>query len=53
MLYKGKFRNISPFSSGERLAFIELQDAKLTKTEDFHKKNAADVVFIFKRRLMR
>ena len=54
MLYSGKFRNNSLFSSGERLDFIELQDAKLTKTEDFHiKKDAADVIFIFTGRLMR
>ena len=27
--------NSSPFSSGERLGFIEFQDAKFTKNEDF------------------
>ena len=61
MLYSGKFRNNSPFSSGERLDFVELQDAKLTKkkkkkkkkNEDFHKRDAAYVIFIFTGRLMR
>ena len=33
-------------SSGERLGFIEFefQDSKLTKTEDFHERMAADVI---------
>ena len=54
MSYSDKFRNKSPFSSGERLDFIEFQDAKLTINEDFHKRDAADVFFfIFKGRLMR
>ena len=53
MLYSGKFQNNSPFISGERLDFIELQDAKLTKNKDFHKKDAADVIFIIKGRLVR
>ena len=48
MLYSGKFRNNSPFSSGERLDFIEFQDAKLTKIEDFHIRDAADATFFFK-----
>ena len=55
MLNSGKFQNNSPFSSGERLGFIELQDAKITKkNEDFHKTDAADVlvICIFKGRLM-
>ena len=52
MLYSGKFRNNSPFISGERLDFIELQDAKLTKNKNVHRK-AARVIFIFKGRLVR
>ena len=36
----------------KRLDFIEFQDAKLTKIEDFHKSDAADVIFSFERRLM-
>ena len=50
MLYSGKFRNNSPFSSGEKLEFIKLQDANLTKSEDFHKRDAADVICIFTER---
>ena len=38
MLYSGKFQNNSSFSSGERLGFIELQDAKLTKKKKKKKK---------------
>ena len=53
MLYSGKFQNNSPFRSGERLGFIEFQDVKLTKNEDFHKRDAADVIFIFKGSLIR
>ena len=53
MLYSAKFRNNSPFSSKEKLDFNELQDTKLTKQGDFHKRGAADVIFIFKERLMR
>ena len=48
MLHCGKFRNYSPFSSGERLVFVELQDAKLIKNEDFHKRDAAGVILISK-----
>ena len=47
MLYSD---NDSTFSSGERLGFIEFQEAKLTKIEDFHKGDAADVIFFFKER---
>ena len=54
MLYLGKFRNNSPFTSWERLDFSELQDAKLTKKKKkkkmnifFYKRDAADVIFIF------
>ena len=46
MLYSGKFQNNSPFSSRERLDFIEFQDAKLTKIED--KRDAADTTFSLK-----
>ena len=53
MLYLGKFQNNSPFSSVEKLGFIELQDAKLTINEDFQKRDAASVIFNFKGRLMR
>ena len=53
MLYSGKFQNNSLFSSGESLDFIEFQDAKLTKIKDFHKRDAADVRFVFKGRLLR
>ena len=55
MLYSGKFRNNSSFSSGERLDFIEFQDAKITKIEDFHKKkkDAADATVFFKDELVR
>ena len=35
MLYSGKFQNYSV--PGKRLDYIEFQDAKLTKIEDFHK----------------
>ena len=48
MLCSGNFRNNSPFSSGERLDFIELQDAKLTKNVDFHKRDAADVIYLYR-----
>ena len=53
MLYSGKFQNNSLFSSGGMLDFIEFQDTKLTKNEDFHKRYAADVTFFFKGRLVR
>ena len=53
MLYSGKFRNNSLFNSGERLDFIEFQDAKLTKNEDFHKRDAADATFFFNGELVR
>ena len=53
MLYLGKFRNILPFNSGERVNFVELQGAKLTKNGDFHKRDVADVIFTIKGRLMR
>ena len=53
MLYSGKFRNNWPFSSGNRLDLIALQDAKLTKSEDLHKKDAADAIFFFKGKLVR
>ena len=52
-MYPGKFQNNSPFSSRERLDFIENQDAKLTKNEDFHKRDAADATFFFKWKLVR
>ena len=54
MLYSGKFQNNSPFSSRERLDFIELQDAKVTKNDDFYKKkDAADATFFFIDKLVR
>ena len=53
MLYPGKFRNNSPFSSGVRLDFIELQDVKLTKNENFYKRDVSDVIIIFTGRLMK
>ena len=39
----------------KRLGFIEFQDAKITKSEDLHKRDlhkrdAADVIFFFKGR---
>ena len=52
MLYSGKFQNNSPFSSRERLNFIEFQDAKLTKIEDFHKRDATNATFFFKGKLV-
>ena len=53
LLYSSKFQNNSPFSSNERLDFIEFQDAKLTKNEDFHKHDAADATCYFKGELVR
>ena len=52
-MYSGKFQNNSPISSEERLNFIEFQDVKLTKIEDFHKRDAADVKIVFTGILMR
>ena len=51
MLYSGQFQYNSPYSSG--LDLIQFQDAKLTKIKDFHKRDAADVTFYFKGRLVR
>ena len=42
------FKIIHHSVPGERLDFIEFQDAKLTKIEDFHKRDAADVTFSLK-----
>ena len=42
MLY---FKIIHHSVPGKRLLFIEFQDAKLTKMENVHKRDAADVTF--------
>ena len=43
-----KFQINLPLASGESLGFIEFQDAKLTKNESFHKRVAADIIFLLK-----
>ena len=52
MLYSGKFQSNSPFNSREKLYFIEFQVAKLTKNEDFHKRDATDATVFFKGKLV-
>ena len=47
------FKIILDLVPGKRLDFIEFQDAKLTKIEDFHKKDAADETFFFNGMLVR
>ena len=47
------FKIIHRSVPGKRLDFIEIEDAKLTKNEDFHIRGAADVTFFFKGRLVR
>ena len=44
------FQNNLLFTSRNKLCFIELQDEKLSKIEDFHKRVFADVIFSFKGR---